>query len=105
MALLNAVADQAIVVEQRLSCQSGEFYVTIFGDFMMSVDTLKRPVHDGRLSASASERASASDIGFPGRNPMSKHPERPGVTRQVAPDACYLIAFLTAPAADPRLPG
>lgn len=38
--LLNVLADQAIVVERYLHCQSGEFYFAIFGDFNVANDTL-----------------------------------------------------------------
>jgi hypothetical protein len=39
--LLNVLADQAIVVERHLSCQSGEFYLAIFGDFNVAIDNSK----------------------------------------------------------------
>jgi hypothetical protein len=38
--LLNVLADQAIVVERHLSCQSGELYLAIFWDFNVAIDTI-----------------------------------------------------------------
>jgi hypothetical protein len=39
--LLNFLADQAIVTERHLSCQSGDFYLAIFGDFNVAIDNSK----------------------------------------------------------------
>jgi hypothetical protein len=38
--LLNDLADQAIVVEALAAEQSGEFYVSVFGDSIVSSDTI-----------------------------------------------------------------
>ena len=37
---LNVMANQAIVVEGHAAGQSGEFYLAVFGDFIVATDTM-----------------------------------------------------------------